>query len=70
MTASPEELGRTLAGTAASILTGRGNERILANTRVIWSTYLNAWRYVPEGGTFSVREWERQNARQEKVRCT
>jgi hypothetical protein len=68
MTADPEELGRTLAGTAAAILTGRGNERMLANTRVICSTYLNAWRYVPEGGTFSVREWVRQNARQENVR--
>jgi hypothetical protein len=49
--ADAEELGRTLAGTS-SILTARGNERMLANTRVICSTYLNAWRYLPEGDHF------------------
>jgi hypothetical protein len=27
---------------------------MLANTRVICSTYLNSWRYLPEGGSFSV----------------
>jgi hypothetical protein len=65
MSAETEELGRTLDGTAAAILTARGNERMLANTRVICSTYLNAWRYLPEGGSFSVREWVRQTARKE-----
>lgn len=65
MSADIEELGRTLAGTAAAILTARGNERMLANTRVIRSTYLNAWRYLSEGGSFSVREWVRQTAHQE-----
>jgi hypothetical protein len=40
----------------AAILTARGTERMLANTRVICSTYLNAWRYMPEGGSLSVRE--------------
>jgi type IV secretory pathway TraG/TraD family ATPase VirD4 len=68
MSAETEELGRTLAGTAAAILTARGNERMLANTRVICSTYLNAWRYLSEGGSFSVREWTRQTARQEHTR--
>jgi hypothetical protein len=68
MAADAEELGRTLAGTTAAILTVRGNERMLANTRVICSTYLNAWRYLPEGGSFSMREWVRQTARQDHAR--
>jgi Type IV secretion-system coupling protein DNA-binding domain len=67
MAADVEELGCTLAGTAAGILTAQGNERMLANTRVICSTYLNSWRYLPEGGSFSVRTVGRA-ARQENVR--
>lgn len=54
-----KELGELLAGTPAAILCSRANEKMLGNTRGIIATYLIAWRYLPDEGTFSVREWIR-----------
>ena len=58
-TADRDELGELLAGTPAAILAGRGNDRMLASTRSIIATYLAAWRYLDDAGTFSVRDWVR-----------
>lgn len=55
--ADVRELGELLAGTTAAILCMKGNEKMLSNTRGIIATYLVAWRYLPDTGTFSVREW-------------
>lgn len=61
--ADARELGELLAGTTAAILCVKGNEKMLSNTRGIIATYLVAWRYLPDTGTFSVREWVRNEAR-------
>ena len=61
--ASNEELGVLLAGTPAVILCAKGNEKMLGNTRGIISTYLVAWRYLKDEGTFSIREWVRREDR-------
>jgi len=55
--ASSEELASLLAGTPANILTVPGNEKMLNNTRAIIATYLNAWRFLPDRGSFSIRKW-------------
>ena len=61
--ADVRELGELLAGTTAAILCMKGNEKMLSNTRGIIATYLVAWRYLPDTGTFSVREWTRNESR-------
>lgn len=61
MAADTKELGELLAGTSAAILTARGNEKMLSNTRAIMSLYLSAWQYLPDSGNFSVREWVRNS---------
>ena len=58
--ANPKTLKQLLAGTAASILSEDGNEKMLANTRAILSTYLAAWRHLVDQGKFSVRGWVRE----------
>ena len=58
-TADSKELAELLAGTPAAILCTKGNDKMLGNTRGIISTYLIAWRYLPDEGTFSVRDWIR-----------
>lgn len=64
LTAAPaKELAGLLAGTPAAILCEKGNEKMLSNTRGIISTYMGTWRYLPEGGTFSIREWVRDETR-------
>jgi type IV secretory pathway TraG/TraD family ATPase VirD4 len=60
--ATSEELARLLAGTPAAILCEKGNEKMLSNTRGIISTYLGTWRYLKDGGTFSVRQWVRDES--------
>jgi hypothetical protein len=57
--ADSKELGELLAGTPASILCARGNDKMLSNTRGIISTFLVVWRYLSDNGQFSVREWVR-----------
>jgi len=57
--ADTDELGKLVAGTAAEILTKRGNEKMLSNTRAIASLSLATWAYLPDNGTFSVRQWVR-----------
>lgn len=36
---------------------------MLNNTRGIIATYLGVWRYLPDAGTFSVREWMQDETR-------
>lgn len=55
--ADTKELGELLAGTPAAILTAKGNDKMLNNTRGIIATYLGVWRYLPDSGRFSVRSW-------------
>lgn len=57
MSADVKELQTVLAGTSAAILTAKGNEKMLSNTRAIAATYLGVWSYLPDQGTFSVRQW-------------
>ena len=61
--ADTKELGELLAGTPAAILTAKGNDKMLNNTRGIIATYLGVWRYLPDAGTFSVREWVQDETR-------
>jgi hypothetical protein len=60
--ANSKELAALLAGTPAAILCEKGNEKMLSNTRGIISTYMGTWRYLKEGGTFSVRKWVRDES--------
>ncbi len=61
MAADSGELAELLAGTPAAILTKRGNDKMLSNTRAIASLYLNVWTYLKDEGTFSVSEWVRRS---------
>jgi hypothetical protein len=60
--ADTKELGELLAGTPAGILCAKGNDKMLSNTRGIISTFLVVWRYLPDNGQFSVREWVRNES--------
>jgi type IV secretory pathway TraG/TraD family ATPase VirD4 len=60
--ADSKELGELLAGTPAGILCVKGNDKMLSNTRGIISTYLIVWRYLPDKGKFSVRDWIRDES--------
>ena len=61
MSASVGELADILKGTPVESLTGKGGDKMLNNTRNIASVYLNAWTYLQDGGTFSVRDWVQQS---------
>ncbi len=61
MAADVRELADVLKETPAAILTAKGNEKMLSNTRAIASLYLNTWTYLKDGGTFSVRQWVRDS---------
>ena len=60
--ASRSELETLLSGTPAAVLASDGNDRMLASTRSIIATYLGAWRYLPDRGDFSIRQWVRDEA--------
>lgn len=60
-TAEPKELADMLAGTPAAALCAKGNERMLASTRAILSSYVGVFPYLADEGTFSVREWVRNS---------
>lgn len=59
------ELAEVLAGTRAAVLTQPGNERMLSNTRVTAAPSMEAWDYLAEGGTFSIRDWVRAVAEED-----
>lgn len=59
--ASQQELADMLAGTPAAILTQKGNEKMLSNTRAITSLFLAGWDYLDDQGSFSVRRWVRES---------
>ncbi|MFC0170809.1 type IV secretion system DNA-binding domain-containing protein [Pseudoduganella danionis] len=56
-----KELEPILAGTAAYPMIQKGGEKALASIRMIASVYLAAWEYLPDHGTFSVRDWVRDS---------
>jgi type IV secretory pathway TraG/TraD family ATPase VirD4 len=56
-TADQKELGTLLSGTPAAALCAKGNEKMLASTRGIISTYLGVFQYLKDEGTFSIRQW-------------
>lgn len=60
-TAEPKELAEMLAGTPAAALCAKGNERMLASTRAILSSYVGVFPYLADEGTFSVREFVRNS---------
>lgn len=43
----------------AKVFCRPGNEKMLANTRAVISTYLESWRYLSDFGNFSLRNWVR-----------
>ncbi|MGH7936087.1 MAG: type IV secretion system DNA-binding domain-containing protein, partial [Chthoniobacterales bacterium] len=57
---APEELAVLAAGTPASVMTQKGNEKMFANTRNVLMEYLEPWRFLrdPEEGSkgFSIRQ--------------
>lgn len=61
--ANTEELTALLGeDKPASVLLKEGNDRMLGNTRASAGLVLGAWRYLPDVGTFSIRQWVRDNA--------
>ena len=61
--ASQKDLEPLLAGTAAAVLTQKGNDKMLNNTRATMVPYLAALEYLPDQGTFSIRDWVRSEGR-------
>lgn len=59
--ATIKELEPILVGTAAYPMIQKGGEKALASIRMIASVYLAAWEYLPDHGTFSVRDWVRNS---------
>ena len=57
--AEPAALLQLLKGTAAEMFCREGSEKMLANTRAILGAFLVAWRYLPDEGEFSARQWVR-----------
>ena len=53
--ASQKDLEPLLAGTAAAVLTQKGNDKMLNNTRATMVPYLAALEYLPDQGTFQAR---------------
>lgn len=56
-TADQKELGGLLEGTPAAALCAKGNDKMLASTRGIISTYLGVFQYLADEGDFSIRQW-------------
>jgi type IV secretory pathway TraG/TraD family ATPase VirD4 len=63
MAADRAELEEWVKGTAAAPLASESNDRMLASTRSVASTYIKPWEYLPEDGEFSVREWVQEVGR-------
>lgn len=59
--ASIKELEPILIGTPAYPMIQKGGERALASIRMIAAVYLAAWEYLPDQGSFSVRQWVRES---------
>lgn len=56
LSSSQEELVSLISGTPAAILTMKGNEKMLINTRAVIANYINAWRCLPDTYNFSIRK--------------
>lgn len=61
--ADQKELEPLLAGTPAAVLTQKGNDKMLNNTRATMVPYLAVFDYLPDEGTFSIRDWIREDWR-------
>ncbi len=59
--ADREELAAFLDGTPAGVLCHKGNDKMLASTRSIAAVYLNAWTWLQDEGSFSLRDWVRDH---------
>jgi len=62
LTADREELAGIIEGQPSAILVQDGNEEFLGSARGSALPALAAWRYMPDKGNFSVRQWVRDNA--------
>lgn len=58
-TADQKELGTLLEGSPAAVLCAKGNDKMLASTRGIISTYLGVFPYLADEGQFSIRDFIR-----------
>lgn len=56
-TARPAELDKLLRDTPAGAFTALDNERMLGSIRSVMASYLASWEYLPDRGSFSIREW-------------
>ena len=61
--ADQKELEPLLTGTPAAVLTQKGNDKMLNNTRATMVPYLSVLEYLPDDGTFSIRDWIREDWR-------
>lgn len=57
--AGVDELRPILEGTPAGLQLQKGGEKALVSIRMIVAAYMAVWEYLPDRGTFSVREWVR-----------
>lgn len=62
LTADRDELAGIIEGQPSAILVQDGNEEFLGSARGSALPALSAWRYMPDKGNFSVRQWVRENA--------
>jgi len=62
-TAEQKELAGLLEGTPAAALCSKGNDKMLASTRGIISTYLGVFQYLADDGDFSIRKWIQEEHR-------
>ena len=58
--ARPAELDKMLRDTPAGAFTALDNEKMLGSIRSVMAAYIGAWEYLPDTGTFSVRNWVRE----------
>lgn len=61
--ADQRELEPLLSGTAAAVLTQKGNDKMLNNTRATMVPYLSIFDYLPDEGRFSIRQWIQEDWR-------
>lgn len=57
--ATPKELFTLLKDTPAKAFVSPDNERMLGSIRSVMAAYIAPWEYLPDQGTFSVRQWVR-----------
>jgi hypothetical protein len=53
----PNELVKLFEGTPTAVLTHDGNEKMFSNVRTTFAAYMGPWKYLPDDGDFSIRDW-------------